>query len=58
MLWAVLKLYFTLGRNTNLKEFFSQKMIILHVTTFIVYLMSLGLMYIYNSKWDTSDQSS
>ena len=58
MLWAVIKLYFTLGRNANLKEFFSQKMIILHVSTFFVYLIGLVIMYIYNSKWDTTDREA
>lgn len=55
MLWAVLKLYFALGRNNNIKEFFSQKMMILHLATSLVYLLSLGFMYCFNSRWDHPD---
>ena len=58
MLWAVFKLYCAIGRNFNLRELFSQKIIIIHITTFIVYLLSLVIMYIYYSKWDTTDLDS
>ena len=49
MLWAVFKLYMAIGRNFNLRELFSQKMIIVHIVTFLVYLLSLSMTYIYNS---------
>ena len=55
MLWAIFKLYLAIGRNFNLKELFSQKMIIMHIVTFLVYLLSLSIMYIYDTEWDTKN---
>lgn len=58
MLWAITKLYYAIGRNKNLKSLFSQKMIILHLVTYIVYLVSLTLTYVYYSEWDTKSVKS
>ena len=55
MLWAIFKLYLAIGRNFNLKELFSLKMIIMHIVTFLVYLLSLSIMYIYDTEWDTKN---
>lgn len=55
MLWAIFKLYLVIGRNFNLKELFSQKMITMHVITFLIYLLSLVTMYSFNTKWDSKD---
>jgi len=55
MIWAILKLYCELGRRSNLREFMKQRMIVVQLVTFLVYLVSLLIYYGFYAKWDVED---
>lgn len=52
MLWAVIKLYIAIGKSETLSVLLDQKMITMHIVTFLLYLASLAIYYIFFALWD------
>jgi len=58
MLWAVIKLYLAIGRSETLSALLDQRMIVVHIITFVVYLGSVAIFYIFYGLWDNVNASA
>lgn len=56
MLWAVIKLYVAIGKSETLSALLDQRMITMHIVTFMVYLASVAIYYIFFGLWDDEDE--
>ena len=56
MLYAIVKIWFVLRAEITMREFFSQKVIILHFSAFSLYLLSIMIYYIFYYCWDTTSE--
>lgn len=54
MLYAIFRIWCILRTENTLREFFSQKVIVLHFSAFTVYLLSILIYYIFWALWDTT----
>jgi len=55
MLWAVIKLYFAIRSSKALSTLLNQRMIMVHVVTLLIYLVSVSTYYIFFWLWQYSD---
>ena len=56
MLYAIVKIWFVLRAEITMREFFSQKVIILHFSAFSLYLVSIMIYYIFYYLWDPESE--
>lgn len=51
MLWAIIRLYSSINMKNEFEGLFNQRMIIIHLSTFVIYIVSLVLYYVYYYLW-------
>lgn len=51
MLWAIRRLYVSIRETPDLRELFDQRMIIYHIISFSVYLVSIVITYVFYGLW-------
>lgn len=51
MLWAIIRLYSSINMKNEFEGLFNQRMIIIHLSTFVIYIISLVLYYVFYYLW-------
>ena len=58
MLWAVIKLYLAIGQSETLSALLDQRMILMHIVTFLVYLVSVAIYFTFFALWDEENEKA
>ena len=58
LLWAIIRLYKASGRSMTLRELSTQTMMVIHLITVFVYLLSTTIYFIFFSLWDYTSREA
>lgn len=58
MLWAFIKLYLAIRRSEALSNLMDQRMIMIHLATFLIYLASLAIFYTLYWFWGFQNEQA
>lgn len=58
MLWAIYRIYRSIKETAGISELFDQKMIVIHIATFTLYIISIVIAYVFYYLWDQKGSDS
>lgn len=58
MLWAIFRIYKAIKETAGISDLFDQKMIVFHIVTFVMYIVSIFITYVFYYFYSTTQYTS